>query len=310
MTTKAETRATVREIHKRLVANAIPVSWRSASVMPGAGERKSFSRGSSGYDVVARVEYEPGDDPRDIDWAATAQTGGQHVLTTQYMEPREVKVFILVDVNPTMDFGTNRVNKRELAAELAGSVIKSAEETGDKVGFIAYSDRAVEVQLPPRSAKMTLMPCLVSLLEAPGNKQGANSGLSSALSLLPQQKCLVFIISDFLHLTEAEKKAIKRAGYAHDVVSLVVQDRRERELPAPLGWFPELLTVRDIRTGERRSIWLTKKNRKAFADNFKQHQDALLAFFKKAHCDRAIFSTEEGEAAIPKMMKVFAGHRG
>jgi hypothetical protein len=34
-----------------------------------------------------------------------------------------------------------------------------------------------------------------------------------------------------------------------------------------------------------------------------------MAFFKDAHCDRAVFSTEEGEAAIPKIMRVFSGHR-
>jgi len=311
MKANAETRQTAREIAKRIVAHAIPIRWRSSSQMPGAGERKSFSRGSNGYDVVARVEYEPGDDPRDIDWAATAQTGGRIVLTTQYQEPREIKVFCLVDVNPTMDYGTNRVNKRELAAELCGSVIKSAEETNDKVGFVAYSTKAVEAQLSPRAAQVAFMPALVGLLEAPGNKTGTSSGLKGALSLLPRQKSLVFIISDFLNLTDDEKLALKHASHAHDVICLVVQDRRERELPAPLfSWFPwELITLRDITTGQRRSIWLTKHNRRVWAENFQKHSDALLEFFKSAHCDRAIFSTEEGEAAYPKIMKVFRGHR-
>ncbi|HEY9774576.1 MAG TPA: DUF58 domain-containing protein [Planktothrix sp.] len=307
---KAETQKTVREILKRIVSSAVPVSWRATSPVPGGGERKSFSRGSSGYDVVARVEYEPGDDPRDIDWAATAQTGGQVVLTTQYQEPRDVKVFCLVDCNPTMDFGTARVNKRQLAAELAGSVIKSADETKDKVGFVAYSDHGIEFQLPPRSAQNVLMPSLVNLIEATGQKKGLESGLIGALALLPRQKSLVFIVSDFLHLSDAEKLAVRRAALTHDVVSLIIQDRRERELPAPTGWLPELLTVQDIRTGERRSIWLTKKNRQAFSDNFQHHHDTLLAFLKEAHCDRAVFSTEEGEAAIPKIMRLFSGHRG
>jgi uncharacterized protein (DUF58 family) len=306
---KAETQKTVREILKRIVVSAIPVGWRSASVVPGPGERKSFSRGSSGYDVVARVEYEPGDDPRDIDWAATAQTGGQLVLTTQYMEPRDVKIFCVVDTNPTMDFGTARVNKRILAAELAGSIIKSSDETKDKIGCIGYSETAIEFQLPARTAANTLVPALVNLVEAKGEKKGSRSGLVSALALLPRQRGLVFIISDFLHLNDEEKKAIKRVGYMHDVVCLVIQDRRERELPAPTGFWPELLTVRDIRTGERKSIWLNKKNRQAFADNFQRHHDALMAFLKEAHCDRAVFSTEEGEAAIPKIIRLFSGHR-
>jgi uncharacterized protein (DUF58 family) len=309
MPNRAETLQAVRRILRRIIANEIPVKWRSSSPIPGAGERKSFSRGSNGYDVVARVEYEAGDDPRDIDWPSTAQSGGDKVYTTQYTEPRDIKVFVLVDTNPTMDFGTARVNKRELAAELVGSVIQSADELRDRVGFFAYSDNAIEGELTPRAAKMALIPALVQMLEASGTKAGPQSGLVNSLTRLPRQRSLVFIISDFLHLTEAEKKAIKRAGFTHDVVCLVIQDRRERELPAPIGWFPELITVRDIRTGARRSIWLTKKNRKAFADNFKRHQDELLEFLKQAHCDRVIFSTEEGDAAIPKLIRVFSGHR-
>ncbi len=54
MPNRAETLQAVRRIVRRIIANEIPVKWRSTSPIPGAGERKSFSRGSNGYDVVAR----------------------------------------------------------------------------------------------------------------------------------------------------------------------------------------------------------------------------------------------------------------
>jgi len=151
-----DTKEALREVIRRVVACPIPIGWRSQEIMPGGGERRSFSKGSNGYDVLARVEYEPGDDPRDIDWAATAQTGGQLVLTTQYMEPRDLKVFVLTDVNPTMNFGTYRTTKRLLAAELTASVIRSAEETQDKVGFFAYSEHHVEASFRPRGAQRAM----------------------------------------------------------------------------------------------------------------------------------------------------------
>lgn len=302
---KPETQATIREIMTRIVSSPIPVSWRSRSVLPGAGERKSASRGSSGYDVVARVEYEPGDDPRDIDWAATAQTGGQNVLTTQYAEPREIKIFVLVDTNPSMSFGTARTTKRLLAAELTACIIKSAEETHDKVGFIAYSDHAVETFLTARTPQRALMPALANLVELEGTTPGAGSGLCKAEALLPKNRSLVFILSDFSHLEEAEKNAIKRMGLTHDVVCVNIQDRRERELPSGFGVY----TFKDLRTGERISIWLSPTNRRLFAENHQRRQEALFAFLKEAHCDRAVFSTEEGDAAITKIMRLFAGHR-
>jgi uncharacterized protein (DUF58 family) len=310
---KPETQEMLYEITRRVVSCAIPLRWRSSSIMPGAGERRSFQRGSSGYELAARAEYEPGDDPRDIDWAATAQTGGQTVYTTQYQEPRDVNVFVLADVNPTMIFGTARTFKKHLTAEMAGSIIKSAEETNDRVGFIAYSSHSVVSHFTARAPKRLFAPALVSLLEANSTASGEGSGLLKALALLPRKRSLVFVLSDFFHLSSDEKAALKRAATTHDVVCVVIQDRRERELPAPprvLGIeLPSIITLEDLRTGERRSIWLSKKNRKAFADNFQRHQAQLFADLKEAHCEKEVFSTEEGEAAIPKMMRLFGGHR-
>ena len=60
-----ETQEAISGIIRKIAACPIPIRWRSQTIMPGGGERRSKSRGSSGYDVMARVEYEPGDDPRE-----------------------------------------------------------------------------------------------------------------------------------------------------------------------------------------------------------------------------------------------------
>jgi hypothetical protein len=102
-----------------------------------------------------------------------------------------------------------------------------------------------------------------------------------------------------------ERTALQQAGIKHDVVCLIIQDRRERELPPGWGFY----TLQDLRTGQRKTIFVSKRTREAFAANFKRHQDQLLAFLKEAHCDWEVFSTEEGDAAIPKTFKLFASHR-
>lgn len=313
---KRETQEAISEA-LRLVASApIPTSWRTSQPYPGGGVRKSRARGSAGFDLAARLEYEPGDPIRDIDWPASAQTGLQSVLVTHRYEPRDLKVFILADVQPTMDFGTFRTTKRLLAVELAASIIKSAGKTDDKVGFIAYSERNVETYLTPRSVKRILFPALVSLIEA-GNTPRANenetSGLVRALSTLPARRSLVFILSDFLTLDDEGKEALRKAAQLHDVVCLAIQDRRERELPAGIRIFGVevggIYTLRDLRTGQRKSLWLSRKTREAFAENFRRHQEALEDFFKKSHCDFGVFSTEEGVAMLPKIVGLFSSHR-
>lgn len=310
---KEDTRETVRELVKWVVSHPIPLSWRSNSSMPSAAGRKGSTRGNSGYDLVSRGVYEPGDDPRSIDWHATAQTGGQVIATVQYREPRDVKFFVLVDSGVTMEFGTFRTTKRFLAGELAGSIIQSAEETGDRVGAVIYSENKVERYLPARGAKTMLYPTLASIVEASaieraraGATAESGSGLVKSLkSLGNNSRSLMFIISDFLNLTDEEKEMIRKTAVRHDVVCICVQDLRERELPNTWG----LYTFQDLRTGKKRSIWLTAKNRATFAENFKRHQDALIEFFRSAHCDWTVVSTEEGVAAYPKLMRLFAGHR-
>ncbi len=299
-----ETRQEIQEVLRRVVSCAIPVNWRSGSAMPGAGERRSFYRGA-GYEFESLDEYVPGDDPRDIDWNATAETGGQTVFKNVFLEPRDLKTFILVDVNPSMNFGTARVTKRRLSAELTASVCKAADETKDRVGFTCYSNTRVEKYHPSRAAKTVMLPAVANVITLPATPGGTGSGLAKALSTLPMSRSLVFILSDFLHLTDEDKSALRRAAIRHDVVCLMIQDRRERELPPGWGFY----TLQDLATGQRKTIFVSKKTRQKFAANFQQHQDALVSLFKGAHCSWEIFSTEEGDAAIPKLIKLFASHR-
>jgi len=299
-----ETRQEIQDVLRRVFSCAIPVNWRSASAMPGAGERRSFYRGS-GYEFESLDEYVPGDDPRDIDWNATAETGGQMVFRNVYLEPRDLKTFVVVDVNPSMNFGTARVTKRRLAAELTASICKAADETKDRVGFTSYSNTRVEKYIPTRAAKRALLPAVASVIETPAAPGGKGSGLAKALSTLPLSRSLVFVLSDFLRLTDEDKTALRRAAVRHDVVCLIVQDRRERELPPGWGFY----TLQDLATGQRKTIFVSKKTRAQFAANFERHQAALQALFKSSHCKWEVFSTEEGDAAIPKTIKLFASHR-
>ncbi|MBK9141420.1 MAG: DUF58 domain-containing protein [Candidatus Melainabacteria bacterium] len=309
--------ARIQSLLDWLVSHPIPTTWRSSSVFPSAGERRSRSRGSDGYDFAARVLYEPGDDIRDIDWAATAATGGQEVYIIENYEPRDSRFFVLVDVGLTMGFGTNRTSKRMLAGELAGSVILSAKETADRVGFVAYTDDSVVDFQPPRGAQVALYPALAAVVEADeraldgtlsrsANADKSVTGFQMALDTVGgYTKSLVFIISDFLNLTEEDKAMLFKLAAYHDVVCINVQDLRERELPNSFGFY----TFEDLKTGQRKTIWLNKKNREQFEANFRAHEQELFDLFRRCQCDWEVVSTEEGLAAHAKLMQLFAGHR-
>jgi len=296
-----ETLKEVREILRRVVYGSIALRWKSSQSMPGAGERRSHFQGCR-HDFDGLDEYAPGDDPRSIGWNATARTGGLAILRSVYMEPRDIKVFVLTDVGRSMDFGTTRATKRHLAAEMVGSIIKAAEETHDRVGFMAYSPNQVEKYIPTRSAQRMFLPALVSTIEGRDTRGHSGSGLTKSLSLLPQTRSLVYVVSDFLHLSERDRSALRRAALRHDLVCVMVQDKRERELPPVWGFY----TLTDLGTGDRKTLFLTKKKREEFAASFRRHEQELLSFFRKSHCRWFTVSTEEGDSAIPRVLRLFA----
>ncbi|MCE1174061.1 MAG: DUF58 domain-containing protein, partial [Propionibacteriales bacterium] len=71
-------------------------------LLPGPGSESNDAR-----------EYVPGqDDVRKIDWAVTARTMVPHVRDT--IADRELEIWALLDVTPSMNWGTEGVTKRDL----------------------------------------------------------------------------------------------------------------------------------------------------------------------------------------------------
>lgn len=335
---KKATEDILDDIASRVFAMPIDVLWKSLELMPGAGERRSQSRGSNGYEIVARQPYEPGDDPRDIDHYATAQSGDDTIITISFEEPRDITIATIVDVSRRMQFGTKRTDKRVVSAELLASILACADKTQDRVKVLTASETQVETRFGPRGAKTIFAPAMEAILEPPepilapqpgtatnggflrslgGLRRHASSspaqgtapvesGKREAFEELPRTRSLVFVISDFIGLSDEEKEALRDAAAVHDVVCVVIQDRRERELPAGRG----LYTFRDIVSGQTRTIWLNQANREQFKQNAQKRLDELAAFFTDANCDYGVFSTEQdADEVIPEMMRLFGGHR-
>ena len=57
--------------------------------------------------------YQPGDDVRRMDWSVTARTTEPHVRET--VADRELETWLVVDLSPSLDFGTAACEKRDLA---------------------------------------------------------------------------------------------------------------------------------------------------------------------------------------------------
>ena len=105
--------------------------------------------------------YQPGDDVRTIDWNVTARSDQPFVKL--FREEREMSVMLLVDLSPSLDFGSQTQTKRELVAELGATLAMSAIKNNDRVGMTLFTDD-IEKSIPPRKGSRHILRIIRELL--------------------------------------------------------------------------------------------------------------------------------------------------
>lgn len=185
-------------------------------------------------------EYQPGDDIRSIDWNVTARMG--HPYVKRFIEERELTVLLVLDQSGSQHFASGRLEKREVAAEMAAVLAFSAVSNNDRVGLVQLTDR-VEKFIPPRKGSTHVLRLIRDALfykpEHP--RTNLRAGLDYAQKLL-RRRAIVFLFSDFLD--SGYEQSLRRAGKKHDVIGVRVTDPREEDLP-PVG----LIHLEDPETG-------------------------------------------------------------
>src|SRR5687767_14916587 len=76
------------------------------------GDYRTLFRGF-GLDLADLREYQYHDDVRYIDWNVTARLMTPYVRV--YNEDREINAWFLLDLSPSVDFGSGQVRKRSVA---------------------------------------------------------------------------------------------------------------------------------------------------------------------------------------------------
>lgn len=87
-----------------------------------------------GMEYAESREYVAGDDARHIDWRLTARTGRAH--TKLFQAETERITAVLIDLSPSLFFGTRTRFKSVQAARVAASALWSAVRDGDRVGLV------------------------------------------------------------------------------------------------------------------------------------------------------------------------------
>lgn len=243
-------------------------------------------------DLAEVREYQPGDEVRRIDWNVTARM--DRLFVRQYREEREITGWLLVDRSPSMDFGTRRRFKADLAREFSGVAAYLITRHGDKVGLLTFPDRRI---LPPRTGRRHVLRILdilgqqVDSLHPPAGERRVNGRLGDFLreaARLFRRRALVFLISDFLDPGDWES-ALLELSRRHDVIAVWIIDPIERELPDVGG-----LTLRDPETGAM--VWVDTSDpavREAYRNSVAEQEAAVAGVLRRSGVDVLRLVTSE-----------------
>ncbi|HEY8397060.1 MAG TPA: DUF58 domain-containing protein [Flavihumibacter sp.] len=242
-------------------------------------------------------EYNPGDDIRFIDWNVSARFNSP--FSKLFEEERELTMMLLVDVSASSLFGSVKARKKDLVTEIGAVLSFSAISNNDKAGAILFTE-GIERYIPPKKGRDHGLFIVRELLTLEPKQKGTN--LAQALRYLnntTRQKCIVFVLSDFLDPEFPD--ALRVAGKKHDVIGVKVYDPLDMNLP-DVG----LLDVQDPETGELVTIDSSDYFvRKAHHDAFFEHTEWTKQAFTRAGCDLLHISTTEDYVKV--LQKFFIG---
>ena len=241
-----------------------------------------------GVDFADLREYQAGDDIRYIDWNVTARMDAPYVR--QYTEDREITAWFLLDLSPSMDFGTLQSQKRTMLVDFVTTLARLLTRHGNRVGAVFYGSR-VERTIPARGGRIQVLRLVNDLLKQPQLSRAPSTNLTPLLEAglhAIKQRSLIFIISDFISAPGWERP-LNVLSRRHEVLAIRLWDPRETELP-DVG----PIIMEDAETGEQLYVDThDRKFRERFQAAARQREAALSEAFKRASVDALALSTEE-----------------
>jgi uncharacterized protein (DUF58 family) len=265
------------------------LEWRVIRRLDGLlqGDYRTLFRGF-GLDLADLREYQYHDDVRHIDWNVTARLQVPHVR--QFNEDREVTAWFLLDLSPSVDFGSHTVKKQSVATDFVSVLARLLTRHGNRVGAIFYGDR-VDAVIPARSGRRHVLHLLHRIINRPQKTHAAATSLTEFLGAARQaipRRSLVFIVSDFIS-TPGWGKALAQLAQRHEIIAVRLYDPLEMELP-DLG----LLVVQDAETGEQVFVDThDRRFRERFAGAAQRREAELRSALRMAGVDALELSTSD-----------------
>jgi len=251
------------------------------------GDYRTLFRGF-GLDLADLREYQYGDDVRHIDWNVTARLQTPYVR--EYHEDREVSAWFLLDLSPSVDFGSGEVRKRAVSSDFVAVLARILTRHGNKVGALFYGEE-VDAMIPARSGRRHVLRILHTMMARPAPRRNAPTDLGELLDAaghLMRRRSLVFVVSDFISVPGWAER-LGQLAQRHEIVAVRLHDPLEASLP-DLG----MVVVQDAETGEQLFVDTHDRGfRKRFAAAAQSREAGLRRSFRDAAVDALELSTDD-----------------
>jgi uncharacterized protein (DUF58 family) len=241
-----------------------------------------------GLDLADIREYQFGDDIRNIDWNVTARMTTPYVR--QYLEDREISAWFILDLSPSVDFGTVNVLKRNLLIDFTTTMARMLTRRGNRVGAVVYDGQNEHV-IPAGSSKMNVLRLINDLQTLKPLPRTPMTDMKFVLENAQRalhRRSLVFVVSDFI-TTPGWEKPLGLMTQKHEVLAVRLTDPREKDLP-DIG----MVIFQDAETGDQLYIDThDRRFRERFRKIVEKREYDLTATFRHSGVDVLELSTEE-----------------
>jgi uncharacterized protein (DUF58 family) len=242
-------------------------------LVPGLGSEPGEAR-----------EYTPGDDVRRMDWNVTARMATPHVRET--IADRELETCVLVDLSPSLDFGTSLRTKRELAISAVAAVGLLTDRIGNRLGVIVVDGEGV-AEHRAESGRRHLLALLHRLSTTESRTGGTDLEAGLRRLAAPGRRAgLAVVVSDLL--AQGWEESLKAVTPRHETLVIEVIDPRELELPS-VG----IIELVDVETGEVREIDTRRKStRERYAESAAQRLERNARSIRAAGAEHLVLRTD------------------
>lgn len=184
--------------------------------------------------------YQVGDDVRQLDWKATRRT--RVPVVRVFKEERERPVYVLLDMQQNMFFGSQYRLKVVQAAHLAALLMWQTVSDGDRFGAIVCGQQRQLRFLPHRAENrllrilQTLVVCNRELKTNEVNDTGLFSRSLGELACLAKHSADIWLISDLEGLSRLPVKILRALVQHNNVTAISMSDPLEKSLPDKGYW--------------------------------------------------------------------------